>query len=296
MASAKKSPVSAIRNLATTKWLYRGMIVSLVSALIVSLYHLSVSVAAYEVAEGWLPPGLTSFIFAVAVESGVLFISSGISDRRRKKESATGLFWALGFFSLVNFYGNVSYTLSNIAKVDQLIWANVEAIDSLKILSAMLFSAVLPVMIITLSELRSQFHQKLKSEEYAQKLADDKERRKQEKKLLREQRKASRQSAPASLESVRNVKDLGHIEFADDLEEEDEVQEPVYTPPAPVVPPPAIKKNSARKAPERNSKPATGKDQATPRKDQVKKPATAFEAMAKGLEEGPPGTFSLPLR
>lgn len=295
MASAKKSPVSAIRNLATTKWLYRGMIVSLVSALIVSLYHLSVSVAAYEVAEGWLPPGLTSFIFAVAVESGVLFISSGISDRRRKKESATGLFWALGFFSLVNFYGNVSYTLSNIAKVDQLIWANVEAIDSLKILSAMLFSAVLPVMIITLSELRSQFHQKLKSEEYAQKLADDKERRKQEKKLLRDQRKASRQSASVSLESTRGIKDLGHIEFADELEEE--VQEPVYTPPAPVVPPPVIKKNSARKAPARNSKPAAGADQATPRKDQVKKPATAFEALAaRGLEEGPPGTFSLPLR
>jgi len=168
------------------------MVVSLISALAVSLYHLSVAVAAYEVAEGWLPPGLTAWIFAIAVESGVLFISSGIADRKRRGESAQGLYWSLGFFTVVNFYGNASYTLANIADVQQLVWKDVQMIDGLKILSSLLFSVVLPIMIITMSSLRSQFHQRLKSEEMSLRIQEAKQRRLAEQKAVRDARKLQR--------------------------------------------------------------------------------------------------------
>lgn len=190
---AKKISISVSpSSVRTTWWLYWGMVVSLVSALVVSLYHLSVSVAAYEVAEGWLPPGLTAWIFAIAVESGVLFISSGIADRKRRGESAQGLYWSLGFFTVVNFYGNASYTLANIAGVQQLIWKDVQMIDGLKIVSSLLFSVVLPIMIITMSGLRSQFHQRLKSEEMSLRIQEAKQRRLTEQKAAREDRKAQR--------------------------------------------------------------------------------------------------------
>lgn len=151
-----------------TKYIYYGILVSLIAILMGSVSHLAYTFASLEVKQNDGSYGYVSWILAIGIESGMLAIAFGFTERRRRKEGTTDLLLYLFFFGLINFYANTYYAISTYTDVRNLKMKDVEGLDALIRITIGFLSSSLPLLVIALTELLSIFAVKMKQEEKEQ--------------------------------------------------------------------------------------------------------------------------------
>ena len=153
----------------TTKtiWKLRFAQTSLIAGLIGSVSHLAYSIGAYELSgEGWI-----SWIIAVCVELGMLGISLGMADQRRKlsdakykpteldTKSTITLKRAMMLFAAVNVFGNAYYSFAVILSKPRFLLKDVQnnpdKIDEVTWAAIIFFSIIVPALIYVMAELQS---------------------------------------------------------------------------------------------------------------------------------------------
>lgn len=151
-----------------TKYIYYGIITSLIAILMGSVSHLAYTFASLEVKQTDGSYGYVSWILAIGIESGMLAIAFGFTERRRRKEGTGDLLAYLFFFGLINFYANTYYAISTYTSVRNLTMSDVEGLDLLIRITIGFLSSSLPLLVIALTELLSIFAVKMKQEEKEQ--------------------------------------------------------------------------------------------------------------------------------
>lgn len=92
-----------------------------------------------------------SYLSAVAIDVGLLALAAGINQRKAQRRGARWLWAGVGFFSVISVYAN---WLAGLAHVEDIAGAD----NWLVTLRPVLLSAVLPVLVIYLSEIVSGNH------------------------------------------------------------------------------------------------------------------------------------------
>lgn len=123
-----------------------GLWLSLLLALIGSLYHVAWSFSTLQA--GDLRMG---YVQAIAVDVGLAALTIGIQQRRRAGRP-TGRLWAgVALFALISTYANLLHGFAHAAD-DMLIGVP----DWLRVARPWLLSAVLPMLVVYLSEIASE--------------------------------------------------------------------------------------------------------------------------------------------
>lgn len=150
-----------------TIWKLRFAQASLIAGLIASVSHLAYSSGAYELnGEGWI-----SWTIAICVELGMLGISLGMADQRRKLsnpkykpteldvKSAVTLKRAMMLFAAVNVFGNAYYSFAVILSKPRFLLKDVmnnpDKIDEVTWAAIICFSTIVPALIYVMAELQS---------------------------------------------------------------------------------------------------------------------------------------------
>lgn len=169
-----------------SKYIYIGILISLVGVLGGSLSHLSYTFGTLE-QDG---SGMISFIISAGIEFGQLAIAMGVAERRRQKKSAKDLIFYLFCFAFINFFGNVYHSASVYTGILNLKMENLMNIDRLVSTTIFILSGALPVLALSLTELQSIFFQKWQTE----KIMEEKMKRDAEKELEKSTAKSSRKT------------------------------------------------------------------------------------------------------
>lgn len=172
--------VSGIDSSKITKWIYYGIILSIVGVLFGSWSHLA---HVYQLVER-VPSyefSLKSWIVASAIEAGMLSISFIISYKRRKEEPAGYFVFFLLIFAFVNAYANTYSSLANHVEKDVLLkWRDIAHIDWFVWVTIVITSSFLPLLTVALTELQSIVLLKLRSEEQSEKNTEEKNKKKEQ--------------------------------------------------------------------------------------------------------------------
>lgn len=191
-----------------TKVIYYGIVSSFAAILAGSWFHLAYTFGLNEPKDTL---GVIQYILAFGVEAGLLGVSYGIAIRRRTKEKVGSLYFFLLIFAAINFWSNTIFGLISTGVYSSLAE---ETKRQITIANIVILSSSLPALGVSLTELISIFFMKMKSEEAAKKLADDKVRRAEAKKIAREERKAQRlgreersELKPEKIELVKEEKE-----------------------------------------------------------------------------------------
>ncbi|MFA6134418.1 MAG: hypothetical protein WC869_10440 [Phycisphaerae bacterium] len=122
-------------------WTQRAVWLALVLALAGSLRHVAWSFASIE--HGNLIAG---YIQAAGVDLGLLALALGIQERRRMRLDARPLWAGVALFSVISIYANFVFG-----------WVHADAVDApLSAARPVVLSAVLPVLVLFLSEIAGQ--------------------------------------------------------------------------------------------------------------------------------------------
>lgn len=158
---------NTVNTTTKTVWKLRFAQTSLMAGLIGSVSHLAYSVGAYELSgEGWI-----SWIIAICVELGMLGISLGMADQRRKlsdpkykpteldTKSTVTLKRAMMLFAAVNVFGNAYYSFAVILNKPRFLLKDVQnnpdKIDEVTWAAILFFSIIVPALIYVMAELQS---------------------------------------------------------------------------------------------------------------------------------------------
>lgn len=121
---------------------------ALLLALLSSLGHVAFAFSTVN-GQNWTE----AYISAVAIDVGLVTLAAGINQRKTQRRATTILWAGVGFFSLISIYANWLAGLAHVADIPG------HSDSWLVSLRPILLSAVLPVLVIYLSEIASGNHQ-----------------------------------------------------------------------------------------------------------------------------------------
>lgn len=138
---------------------------ALVLALFASLNHVAYAFSTVNSGNQ-----IEAYVSAIAIDLGMLALAAGINKRRRERRSTRGLWFGVILFSVISTYAN---WLAGLAHVNQLEVTLSSFSSWLVNLRPVLLSAVLPTLVIFLSEVVSEDHQRevIRAERQAKKEA-----------------------------------------------------------------------------------------------------------------------------
>lgn len=171
-----------IQLLERIKWAQVGLWAALLAAMVGSIQHVAWSFGTLSEGDTW-----SGLIQAAAVDIGLTALTLGIHRRKREKRS-TWLIWVLmGLFGIVSVYANLLYGLAHQIEL---------GLGTIEKLRPFILSAVLPLMVISLSEVVSENvqHEQTEAEKKAEKERQREQRR--ERQTSRTDTSANRHQAP----------------------------------------------------------------------------------------------------
>lgn len=168
-----------------------GILVSLVFVLFGSVNHLAYT---FNTIEG-SAAGFTGWVIALGVESGLLWIAFGMSEKRKVRDRER--MWLLTFFMFcfcfINFAGNYYYGIARYVEKDHLLMVDFIKVDLMIHFKTLLLSGSLPLIALALIEVYSIFSHKKNLEV---------------KRVRREKKAANKGSAKPKKKTVDDVPDV----------------------------------------------------------------------------------------
>lgn len=248
------------------KFLYWTSIIALCLVLIASVKHVQVTYLSIESVEtqksdeiSWPP-----WTMAIGLELTLVISAYILAIKRRKKEKPERIY-SVGIWgaTILNFAGNMYFSLvTKVGNMD-LTTADLEAVDSFILFRMFLISGTVCLISLLLLEYISFFYVQIKSEEVAEKVQLEKERKKEESKTLREKRLAYREQVSARSKGV-------DLDFENAVEgNSGNVEIFTHTPPS-------KKEKTVVEKPQRTIKPESQK---------IPKPAESIDAEPELVEE-----------
>lgn len=145
----------------------KGILISLVFVLFGSVSHLAYT---FNTVEG-AGSHIVGWIIALGVESGLMWIAFGLSEKRKNNDKSR--LWLLTFFMFgfcfINFVGNYYYGISRYLENEQLLYVDFLKVDLMIHFKTLLLSGSLPLIALALIEIYAIFTHRKGLEEKKQK-------------------------------------------------------------------------------------------------------------------------------
>lgn len=169
-----------IQLIGRIKWAQGGLWAALIAAMIGSIQHVAWSFGTLSEGDTW-----SGLVQAAAVDIGLTALTLGIHRRKRENRSTTLIWVLMGLFGIVSLYANLLYGLAHQVEL---------GLGFIETLRPFILSAVLPLMVISLSEVVSENVQHEHTETEKQK---EKERQREQRRSRQSDTHNTRQSTPS---------------------------------------------------------------------------------------------------
>lgn len=190
----KKSAISG--NIA--KFLFWTSIIALCLVLIASVKHVQVTYLSIESVEVQNSSEISwpAWTMSLGLELTLVISAYILAIKRRRKEKPEKIY-TVGIWgaTILNFFGNIYFSLATKIGHMDLTMNDLNSVDNLVLLRMLLISGTVCLIALLLLEYISFFYVQIKSEEQADKVQLEKDRKKEESKALKEQRLAYRENS-----------------------------------------------------------------------------------------------------